>query len=160
MLNGFRRVPSTCVQPLVAHTRKNGAFGGTACAIRRTQLYSTHSFSSISMGDGVASASWSLRDTVTRATVCLVFSDSNDTFHWSDVAVAPSTLTPDLARALQYATQTHAKLLVNRNWISVRARRRRRPKRRPHQTYRTTKMAIFCAERVCRNTGTWILDNG
>lgn len=62
---------------------------------------STHSFSSISMGDAVLSASWSLREIVTRATVCFVFSDSNETFHWSDVAVAPNTLTPDLARALQ-----------------------------------------------------------
>lgn len=60
----------------------------------------TYSFSSRLGGDKVLSLSCSLRKIVTRATVCFVFSDSNETFHWSVVAVAPKILTPDFARAL------------------------------------------------------------
>lgn len=77
---------------------------GTALHIYIYILYTcneTYSFSSGLAGESVLSFSCSLRKIVTRATVCLVFSDSKEIFHWSVVAVAPKIFTPDLARALE-----------------------------------------------------------
>lgn len=47
----------------------------------QTQQNNTYSFSSGLAGDGVLSFSCSFRKIVTRATVCFVFSDSNEIFH-------------------------------------------------------------------------------
>lgn len=130
----------------------------------------TYSFSSMLGGDEVLSLSCSFRKIVTRATVCFVFSDSNDTFHWSVVAVAPKILTPDFARALQNPKKknTDKPLRKGQLWNPIKqikmttgvVRCASNWNRFQKSAHLTTNMAMFCADFDCRNTGIWTLDNG
>lgn len=64
---------------------------------RRTYLFPPRS----SCCRAVLSGSFSFRNAVTRATVCLGFSFSTDTFQSSDEACAPKILMPPFTRALK-----------------------------------------------------------